>query len=111
MAFMMAPILMHFNPEQPTILEADASTHAPGVVISQLDPEGKMHPIAFHSQKFNPVELNYDIYDKEMLAIVDSLEHYRHIFEGLGQQITIYSDHLNLLWFMETKVYNRWQAR
>ena len=110
MAFMMAPILMHFNPEQPTILEADASMHALGAVISQLDPEGKMHPIAFYSWKFNPAELNYDIYDKEMLAIVDSLEHYRHIFEGLGQQITIYSDHLNLLWFMETKVYNRRQA-
>ena len=109
-AFTTAPILMHFNPEQPTILEADASTHALGAVISQLDPEGKMHPIAFHSWKFNPAELNYDIYDKEMLAIVDSLEHYRHLFEGLGQQITIYSDHHNLLWFTETKVYNRRQA-
>ena len=105
-AFTTAPILMHFDPEQPTILEADASTHALGAVISQLDPEGKMHPIAFHSRKFSPAELNYNIYDKEMLAIVDSLEHYRHLFEGLGQQITIYSDHYNLLWFTETKVYN-----
>ena len=110
-AFTTAPILMHFNPEQLTILEADTSTHALGAVISQLDPEGKMHPIAFHSRKFNPAELNYDIYDKEMLAIVDSLEHYRHLFEGLGQQITIYSDHHNLLWFTETKIYNRRQAR
>ena len=42
---------------------------------------------------------------------MDSLEHYRHLFEGLGQQITIYSDHYNLLWFTETKVYNRRQAR
>jgi Integrase zinc binding domain/RNase H-like domain found in reverse transcriptase/Chromo (CHRromatin Organisation MOdifier) domain/Integrase core domain len=46
-----------------------------------------------------------------MLTIVESLEHYRHMFEGLGQQITIYSDHHNLLWFTETKVYNRRQAR
>ena len=109
--FTMAPILMHFDPEQPIILEADASTHALGAVVSQLDPKGKMHPIAFHSQKFNPTELNYDIYDKEMLAIVDSLEHYRHLFEGLEQQITIYSDHYNLLWLTEMKVYNRRQAR
>jgi len=42
---------------------------------------------------------------------VDSLEHYRHMFEGLGQTITIYSDHHNLLWFTETKIYNRRQAR
>jgi len=88
---------MHFNPEQPTILEADASTHALEAVISQLDPEGKMHRMAFYSRKFSSAELNYDIYDKELLAIVDSLEHYRHLFEGLGQQITIYSDHHNLL--------------
>jgi len=110
-AFMTAPILMHFNLEQPTIREADASTHTLEAVISQLDPEGKMYPISFHSRKFNPAKLNYDIYDKEMLAIVDSLEHYRHLFEGLGQQITIYLDHYNLLWFTETKVYNRRQAR
>ena len=49
MAFTTAPILMHFNPEQPTILEADASTHALGAVISQLDPEGKMHSTAGNS--------------------------------------------------------------
>ena len=108
MAVTTAPILMHFNPEEPTILEADASTHALEAVMSQLDPEGKRHPIAFHSRKFSPAELNYDIYNKEMLAIVDSLEHYRHLFEGLGQQITIYLDYHNLLWFTETKVYNRW---
>jgi len=56
----------------------------------------------FHSRKFNPAEMNYEIYDKEMLTIVESLEHYRHYFEGLGQQITVYSDHHNLLWFTET---------
>jgi len=78
-------------------LEADASIHALGAVISQLDSEGKLHLIAFHSRKFNPVELNYDIYDKKMLAIMDSLEHYRHLFEGLRYQIIIYSDHHNLL--------------
>ena len=89
----------------------DASTHALGAVVSQLDSEEKMHPITFYSRKFTPAELNYDIYEKEMLAIIDSLEHYRHLFEGLGQQITIYSDHHNLLWFTETKVYNQRQAR
>jgi len=107
-AFTMAPILMHFNPEQPTILEVDASTHALDTLVSQLDPEGKMHPI--HSWKFTPAQLNYDIYNKEMLAIIDSLEHYRYLFEGLGQQIMIYSDHYNLLWFTEIKMYNWRQA-
>ena len=67
--------------------------------------------IAFWSRKFNPAELNFEIYDKEMLAIVDTMEHYRHYFEGLGQQTIIFSDHKNLLWFTETKIYNRRQAR
>ena len=110
-AFTTAPVLRHFDPTRPTVLEADASDYALGAVVSQRTPDGLLHPIAFHSRKFNPAELNYEIYDKEMLAIVDSLEHYRHLFEGLGQQITIYSDHHNLLWFTETKVYNRRQAR
>ena len=66
-------------------------------MVSQKGAGGRTHPVAFHSRKFNPVELNYEIYDKEMLAIVESLEHYWHYFEGLGQQIMIYSDHYNLL--------------
>ena len=83
-------------------MEADASNYAVGGVVSQVAPDdGKLHPIAFYSRTLNPAEQNYEIYDKEMLAIVESLKHYRHLFEGLGQQITIYSDHHNLLWFTE----------
>ena len=107
-SFTTAPILRHFNPSLPTILEADASDYAVGAVISQRDPEtGLLHPITFHSRKFNSAELNYEIYNKEMLAIVETMDHYRHYFEGLGQTTTIFSDHRNLLWFTETKVYNR----
>ena len=111
-SFTTAPALRHFDPSLPTILEADASDYAVGAVISQRDPEsGRLHPITFHSRKFNSAELNYEIYDKEMLAIVETMDHYRHYFEGLGQTTTIFSDHRNLLWFTETKVYNRRQAR
>jgi len=46
-----------------------------------------------------------------MLAIVETMDRYRHYFEGLGQTTTIFSDHWNLLWFTETKVYNRRQAQ
>ena len=111
-SFTTAPVLRHFDPSLPTVLEADASDYAVGAVISQRDPEsGRLHPITFHSRKFNSAELNYEIYDKEMLAIVETMDYYRHYFEGLGQTTTIFSDHRNLLWFTETKVYNRRQAR
>ena len=93
-------------------MEADALGGAIGAVVSQVAADdGRLHPIAFFSRGLNPAQRNYEVYDKEMLAIVDSLEHYRHLFEGLGQKITIYSDHHSLLWFAETKVYNRRQAR
>jgi hypothetical protein len=111
-AFTTAPILRHFNPTLPVILEADASDYAIGAIISQRDPEdGVLHPITFHSRKFGAAELNYEIYDKEMLAIVETMDRSRHYFEGLGKQSIIFSDHRNLLWFTETKVYNRRQAR
>jgi hypothetical protein len=59
----------------------DASNHPLGAVVSQVDPDGVLHSIVYHSRKFNKAKLNYEIYDKEMLAIVDTLEHYHHLFE------------------------------
>ena len=110
-SFTSAPILRHFDPNLAVVL-ADSSDYALGAVISQRGPDdGLLHPITFFSRKFNSAELNYEIYDKEMLAIVETMDRYRHYFEGLGHRTTIFSDHRNLLWFTETKVYNRRQAR
>ena len=59
--------------------------YALGAVVPQRDPKNRvLHPITFYSCKFNSVELNYEIYDKEMPAIVETMDHYRHYFEGLG---------------------------
>ena len=96
---------------KPVILEADSSNRALGSVASQRDDQGVLHPIAFYSRKLNAAELNYEIYDKEMLAIVETMDKWRHYFEGSGHKTTVISDHKNLLWFTETKVYNRRQAR
>ena len=57
-----------------------------------------------------PIEQNYDIYNKELLAIVAALQHWRIYAEGaIG--LTIYSDHKNLLYFTTTKNLNRRQCR
>ncbi|MBW0503764.1 hypothetical protein O181_043479 [Austropuccinia psidii MF-1] len=53
-----APILFHFNPSLPTIVETDASNYALGAVLSQVNDSGK-HPIAFEICKLLPAELNY----------------------------------------------------
>jgi len=53
-------------------VETDASGHVIGGILSQ-EQEGKWKPIAFLSRIMQPVERNYEIYDKELLAIVETL--------------------------------------
>jgi len=109
--FTTAPILSHFDPTRPVIIETDASDFAIGAILSQRDEEKRLHPIAFHSRKFTPAEINYEIHDKELLAIVDAFKHWRRYCEGAEQQVQVYSDHQNLEYFTTTKVLNRRQAR
>ena len=73
-AFTSAPILAHVDPHKPFIMEADASDFALGSILSQHGDDGQLHLVAFHSRKFNAAKINYEVHDKEMLAIVDSFE-------------------------------------
>jgi len=105
--FTTAPVLNHFDMQKPVILETDASDFAIGAVLSQRDEEGRLHPVAFHSRKFQPAEINYKIHDKEVLAIVNAFKHWRHYCEGATHQVQVFSDHQNLEYFPTTKVLNR----
>jgi hypothetical protein len=109
--FTTAPILAHFDPTRPVIIESDASDFALGAVLSQRDNENRLHPVAFHSRKFQPAEINYEIHDKELLAIVDAFKHWRRYCEGATHQVQVFSDHQNLEYFTTTKVLNRRQVR
>ena len=109
--FTTAPILAHFDAQRAVIIETDASDFAIGAVLSQRDEEGRLHPVAFHSRKFTPAEINYEIHDKELLAVVDAFKHWRRYCEGATQQVQVFSDHQNLEYFTNTKVLNRRQAR
>lgn len=85
---------------------------ATGAVISQQSLEDdKWHPIAFMSKSLSAVEHNYEIHDKEMLAIIRSLEEWRHFLEGTSHPFEIWTDHKNLEYFMTAKKLNRRQAR
>jgi len=111
-AFLKAGVLKHWNPELAGLLETDASGGAISGCLSQRDPKtGKLHPVAFYSRKLTPAEENYDIYDRELLAIVDSLRHWRVYLEGAYEDTKVYSDHQNLERFTTTKILNRRQAR
>ena len=79
--------------------------------MSQPDANGILHPIAFWSRKCIPVGCNYDIHDREMLAIVECFKHWHHYLEGSKYPVRVRSDHKNLEIFMSTKILNRRQAR
>ena len=68
--FTRAPVLAIADFTRPFVVECDASDFAVGAVLSQRNEKGEIHPIAFFSKAMNPAERNYDIYDKELLAIV-----------------------------------------
>jgi len=75
---------------EPFQVEADSSDFATGAVLSQqLMTDRKWHPIAFYSKSLSSVERNYEIHDKEMLAIIRALEEWRHFLEGATHLVEI----------------------
>ena len=72
--FTMAPILIHWIPESLLVLETDTSDYALVAILSLITKEGKLHPITFHSQTFSSSKLNYDVHDKELLAIFEAFQ-------------------------------------
>ena len=103
------PILKMFDTEKPSRIETDASDLAIGACLTQ-EYEGKWHPVAYMSRKLSPAEQNYDIYNKELLAIVAALETWRVYAEG-SPDLTIFTNYKNLLHFTITKQLNRRQVR
>lgn len=109
-AFLEADILRHFDPNLETIIETDASDFAISAILSQY--HGKiLHPVAFMSKKMAPAERNYEIHDKELLAVVSAIKAWRHYLEGLSTPFTILSDHQALQYFQASKTLTRRQAR
>jgi len=97
---------------EPFRVEADSSDFATGAVLfQQSTADGKWHPIAFYSKSLSSVERNYEIHDKEMLAIIHALEEWRHFLEETTHPVEIWTDHKNLEYFMTAKKLNRRQAR
>ena len=71
--FTTAPVLAKWNPRDPLIVETNASNYTLGAILSTIDPSNnQVHPIAFHSQNFMPPVLNYNVHDKELLAIFEA---------------------------------------
>lgn len=111
--FTNAPILTHFDPDKEIWLEIDTSDYVVAAILSQRGEDGELHPVAFLSKKMSPQECNYEIYDKEPLAIVRAFEEWHPELAGtpVEDPIKVLTDHKNLEYFMTTKQLNRRQAR
>jgi len=110
-AFSSAPVLTHWIPDCPIIVETDASDYALAAILSIQLENGEIHPVAFHSRSFNPTELNYDVHDKELFAIFEAFRIWRHYLDGSALPVDVVTDHKNLEYFATTKILNRRQAR
>ncbi|ESK83152.1 reverse transcriptase-rnase h-integrase [Moniliophthora roreri MCA 2997] len=108
--FLSELILVMPDIDKPFIIEADASKWATGAVLRQKGADGKWHPCGYLSKSLSPTERNYEIYDRELLAIYRALMEWRHYLMGGKFKIMILSDHKNLTYFHAQKL-NRRQAR
>uniref|UniRef100_A0A4W5K2I5 ribonuclease H n=1 Tax=Hucho hucho TaxID=62062 RepID=A0A4W5K2I5_9TELE len=80
--FTSAPVLAHPDPSLAFIVEVDASEAGIGAVLSQRSGSPpKLCPCAFFSKKLSPAEQNYDVGDRELLAVVRALKAWRHWLE------------------------------
>jgi len=92
-------------------VETDVSDYALTAILSIMTKDNEIHPVAFHSRTFSTPELNYDIYDKEVLAIFKAFKMWQHYLEESALPIDIVTDHKNLEYFSTTKVLTRRQVR
>ena len=103
-------IIRHADPSSPFILETDSSDFAISGILSQ-NFDGILHPVGFFSRKMVPAEINYEIHDKELLAIIASFKEWRALLLGAQHSVKVFTDHKNLLYFASSKTLNRRQAR
>lgn len=110
--FTSARILIQPDVSKQFVVEVDASDSGVGAVLSQRSEEdGKLHPCAFFSRRLTPAERNYDVGNRELLAIKLALEEWRHWLEGTEQPFLVWTDHKNLSYIRGAKRLNSRQAR
>ena len=121
--FTKEPVLAAPDIDKKMRVEVDASDYATGGVLSMECEDGLWRPVAFLSKSLNETERNYEIHNKEMLAIIRGLEAWRHLLEGAQSKFEInllegaqskfeiWTDHKNLEYFMKAQKLNRRQAR
>ena len=87
-------------------MEVDVLDYAIGGVLSMKCEDRKQRLVAFLSKLLNETEKNYEIHDKEMLAVVRGLENQRHLLEGTKYKFKVWTDYKNLEHFIKVQKLN-----
>jgi len=109
--FTMQPVLVAPDLNKEMRIEADISEYTTRGVLSMRCEDDKWRLVAFISKLLNEAERNYEIHNREMLAIIQCLEEWRHLLEGAQTKFEIWSDYKNLEYFMSSQKLNRRQAK
>jgi hypothetical protein len=109
--FTTTPTLRLFDHSREVIIETNASDYVSVVVLSQRNDDGVYHQVALFLKKYSPAECNYDIYEKEIMAIIKTLEKWRPKCEGTEHTLQLNTDYKNLEYFMLKRLLNRRHAR
>jgi RNase H-like domain found in reverse transcriptase/Reverse transcriptase (RNA-dependent DNA polymerase) len=109
--FMEEPVLLMPDQSKPFQIKSDTSKVATGMVLTQLDSNGNRHPVAFLSKTFSETKRKHEIYDWELLGIIQALKEWRHYIQRSGHTTIVYSDHKNLTYFRTAQKLNDRQAR
>ena len=91
-------------------METNALDYTLAEILSIVNKDNEVYLVAFHSHTFTAAELNYNTYDKELLAIFKAFKIWQHYLEGPAYPINIVTDHKNLEYFSMTKVLTWRQA-
>ena len=83
-------------------METDTLDHALTAIFSIVNKENKVYPVIFHFHTFTIVELNYNIHNKELLAIFEAFKIWQHYLESLAYPINVVIDYKNLEYFSTT---------
>ena len=109
--FLSAPVIKMPDTTKLFFVMTDASLTASGGILMQKDSNGDFHPCAYHSTTFSPAERNYDIYDRELLAVIQALKEWHHYLTGMEHLVTVIMDHKNLGYFKQPQNLSCRQAR
>ena len=100
-ALITAPVLAFAQFDKPFILAVDSSDESIGYVLSQLDSEGREHPVAYGGRALRNEELRWHITDKEGLALVEAVRQFRPYLANMP--FTVYTDNVSVKWLQQIK--------